>query len=75
MSDVTSKLAVKILALKKIISALYLCLEPDQRAKLDGYISSESLKENDINHFISASSQREIKAEVDEILSHPRNGH
>ncbi|EFE93533.1 hypothetical protein [Serratia odorifera] len=64
MSDTTSRLAIEILALKKIITALYATLSSADREMLNAMLANGS-GEDVIE---SASLQREIQVEINKIL-------
>lgn len=65
MSDVTSHLTLEILALKKIVAALYCTMSPTDRAKLDVMLMDKSPADGNIE---SPSLQLEIQDRIHKIL-------
>ncbi|MFW5402624.1 hypothetical protein A6J66_010790 [Yersinia enterocolitica] len=65
MSDVTSHLTLELLALKKIVAALYCTLSPTEREKLDAMLMNKSSPDGSIE---SPSLQLDIQNKVHKIL-------
>ncbi|MGP2470313.1 hypothetical protein V1956_17235 [Yersinia sp. 2540 StPb PI] len=65
MSDVTSHLTLELLALKKIVAALYCTLSPTEREKLDSMLMDKSPLGGSIE---SPSLQLEIQGKINKIL-------
>ncbi|MCB5297593.1 hypothetical protein [Yersinia intermedia] len=65
MSDVTSHLTLELLALKKIVAALYCTLSPTEREKLDAMLMNKSSPDGSIE---SPSLQLDIQDKIHKIL-------
>jgi hypothetical protein len=67
MSDTTSKLALEVLALKKVIVALYSTLDSAEREKVDVMLAAEDVS-------APPSLRREVQDEIEKIFNERKGG-